>query len=137
MGFVTASIPDDWPANNIECQLENIMNQIDNFIEDPSYKNKEILVALTTNYDLNQASYLGLFRTTEYEIACINSLYYKASMISCTGLKAFLYDLIGKKARMQKIVLWMPDIDISYNDQAFSGLAESLKLYYLAYSRLL
>lgn len=135
MGFVTASIPDDWPANNIECQLENIMNQIDNFIEDPSYKNKEILVALTTNYDLNQTSYLGLFRTTEYEIACINSLYYKASMISCTGLKAFLYDLIGKKARMQKIVLWMPDIDISYNDQAFSGLAESLKLYYLAYSR--
>ncbi len=32
--------PENWPANAIECQLENISEQIDIFKKDPSYKNK-------------------------------------------------------------------------------------------------
>lgn len=33
--------PSDWPANAIECGLENIYNQVERFMEEPNYKNKE------------------------------------------------------------------------------------------------
>ena len=36
--------PEGWPANAIECQLENIQMQLDEFMKNPSYKNKEVLV---------------------------------------------------------------------------------------------
>ncbi len=60
--------PDNWPANAKECELENLYSALIRFIEDPSYKNKEILVALADNYDLNQKSLLGLYRNSEYEV---------------------------------------------------------------------
>ena len=72
-------IPKDWPANAIECQLENIMLQLDNFNKKPNYKNREVLISLVTDYDLNQRPALGLFRTTKYEIGCINAIFMEAN----------------------------------------------------------
>ena len=73
--------PEKWPANAIECQLENILVQLDEFKKDPSYKNKEVLVSLVSDYDLNQRSMLGLFRTTDYEVARINTLFAEAHFL--------------------------------------------------------
>ena len=41
--------PENWPANAKECELENIYISLKKFIKDPSYKNKEVLVALADN----------------------------------------------------------------------------------------
>ena len=103
------SKPKDWPANAIECQLENIQNQMDEFKRNPNYKNKEVLVSLVTDYDLNQRSALGLLRTTKYEVAIINSLFFDASIIQLNALKVYLYELITQKTQMQKIILCIPD----------------------------
>ena len=98
--------PENWPANAIECQFENISEQIDKFKKDPSYKNKEVLVSLVTDYDLNQRSMLGLFRTTDYEVACINTLFLEANFLQLNALKTYLYELIGYKTRMQKMMFF-------------------------------
>ena len=127
--------PEGWPANAIECQLENIQMQLDEFIRNPSYKNKEVLVSLVSDYDLNQRSMLGLFRTTDYEVACINALFMGAHFIQLNSLKTYLYELIGHKTRMQKIVSWFPEGAETLDVKPFEGLFPSLKLYYFTYQK--
>lgn len=125
--------PKDWPINETELQLENIRNQIDEFIDNPSYKNREVLVSLVTHYDLNQMSGLGLFRTTEYEVAVINSLYFDASFIGFNSLKVFLYELISNKTRMQKMISWFPELKEDTGIKEFDGLFPQLRLHYITY----
>lgn len=127
--------PENWPANAIECQLENIQNQMDKFKKNPNYKNKEILVSLVTDYDLNQRSGLGLFRTTEYEVAIINALFLEASMIQLNALKVYLYELVTYKTRMQKIISWFPDVKQELDIKEFNGLFPQLKLHYFTYQK--
>lgn len=55
------------------------MLQLDNFNKKPNYKNREVLISLVTDYDLNQRPALGLFRTTKYEIGCINAIFMEAN----------------------------------------------------------
>lgn len=127
--------PEDWPANNIECQLENIYIQIERFEEDPSYYNKEILVSLVSNHDLNQQSSTGLHRTTDYEVSMINSIFLKASFMNMNVVKTFIYELVGEKTRMQKMASWFQEANIPLEIKEFVGLMPQLKLYYIAYQR--
>jgi len=127
--------PKDWPANAIECQLENISTQFDRFKADPSYKNKEVLVSLVSDYDLNQRSMLGLFRTTEYEVACINSLFVESYIHQFNTLRTYLYELVGNKTRMQKIASWFPEGNTALEIKEFEGLFPQLKLYYYTYQQ--
>ena len=128
-----AKKPKDWPANAIECQLDNIHIQIERFKKEPNYKNKEVLISLISDYDLNQRSMIGLLRTTEYEVACINSLYVDAHIHQINGLKTYLYELVGNKARMQKVASWFPEGSTSLEIEEFQGLFPQLKLYYYSY----
>ena len=125
--------PERWPANAIECHLDNICNQVNKFKQNPTYKNKEVLVSLVTAYDLNQTSMTGLIRTTDYEVACINSLYVDASIIQLNALKTYLYELVGYKTRIQKMVSWFPKIKETSEVEAFCGLLPQLRLYYVTY----
>lgn len=125
--------PADWPANDIELQLDTISKQVERFIADPSYKNREELVALVTFYDLNQKSTLGLFRTTDYEIAMINTLFIQSHLLHFNSLKAFLYELIGIKTRMQKMVSFFPAVDSPCFIPGLEQLEPALKLYSMAY----
>lgn len=127
--------PDDWPANEIEWALERIQIQLDRFKEKPSYKNKEVLIALVSDYDLNQRSACGLLRTTDYEVACINSLYIGASILQIYALKTYLYELIEWKTRMQKIASWFPECNIDIHIEAFEYLIPQLKLCYFVYQK--
>ena len=124
--------PENWPANAKECELENIYISLKKFIKDPSYKNKEVLVALADNYDLNQKSLLGLYRYSEYEVTMINFLFIHATAMNCNVLKAYLYEHVGLLGRLQKNVAYMglgDKLEINY----FEKLLPSLKLYYICY----
>jgi len=127
--------PEGWPANAIECQLENIKIQVDKFRKDPSYKNKEVIVALVSDYDLNQRSMQGLVRTTNYEVASINTLFFEAHLLQFGSLKSYLYELVGQKTRMQKMISWFPEVETPLNIEAFKGLFPPLKLYYYSYQK--
>lgn len=125
--------PEDWPSNAIECRLENIYTQVEKFKEDPSYQNKEVLISLVSDHDLNQRSSIGLHRTTDYEVSLINSLFLNALIFNINALKAYLYEVVGQKTRMQKIVSWFPDVNQSLEIREFLGLMPQLKLYHIAY----
>ena len=100
--------PENWPANAKECELENIYISLKKFIKDPSYKNKEVLVALADNYDLNQESLLGLYRYSEYEVTMINFLFIHATAMNCNVLKAYLYEHVGLLGRLLIVVIRTP-----------------------------
>lgn len=127
--------PQGWPANAIECQLENIQKQLKEFRKNPSYKNKEVLVALVSDYDLNQRSMTGLFRTTNYEVASINALFIEGHLLQFNALKTYLYELVGQKTRMQKIASWFPEGNTTLEIEPFEGLFPPLKLYYYSYQK--
>jgi hypothetical protein len=125
--------PEKWPANAIEFQLDNINEQIKKFKKNPSYKNKEVLVSLVSNYDLNQSSMRGLYRTTSYEVCLINSLFLEASFLQINVVKTYIYELIGKKTKMQKMLSWVPEVNETMEIKEFSGLLPQLKIYYWIY----
>lgn len=127
--------PDKWPANAIECQLDNIQKQMEMFKKNPNYKNKEVLISLVNDYDLNQRSAIGLFRTTEYEVAIINSLFVESYLLQFNSLKVYLYELVSLKTRMQKILSWFPEASRDIEVKEFLGLFPQLKLHYLAYQK--
>lgn len=125
--------PNDWPANAIEAQLENIYNQLEKFKENPNYFNKEVLISLTTYYDLNQRSSLGLLRTSDYEVSIINSLYLHACMFNMHSLKTYIYELIGEKTVSHKLFSHINKNTSTQMIDAFVNLVPHLKLYHLTY----
>lgn len=126
--------PEDWPVNETEVQLDNISNQMEKFIENPTNRNREVLISLVSKYDLNQSNMRGLFRTTKYEIALINTLFIQGMMTNCRSLITYLYDLVGRKTRLQKMTAYMAEVtDISIEVKYFDGLIGGLNFYYITY----
>jgi len=115
----TVDKPTEWPANAREARLSNILDTVKRFIEKPNYKNKEILISLVSQVDLNEGNHLGLHRVTEYEVAIINELYELAMYMMFYDLKVFLYQQIAYTSQQQKM---------AYQITRGSGIIESLEI---------
>lgn len=76
MNMETVSKPSDWPQNNRERNLENIYSSFQVFLNEPNYKNKELLFALLNVTDINSINEMGIVHICDYEIALINELYF-------------------------------------------------------------
>ena len=124
--------PENWPANAPECSLQNILDAIENFMDNPSYKTKEVLTSLVSTYDLNQKSHLGLFRITEYEVYCINTIYFYAGVIQLHTAKTYLYEFLGERAQLLNMISRM-HADVKVNDEPYLHLFPNLLLYYQIY----
>lgn len=129
--------PDDWPQNQREANLSNILKATEDFYSSPSYKTKEIMASLINQTDLNELNELGLFRITSYEVAILNQLYFLATVINFDSLKVYLFGHIARFARMHKSIYNMrnhigQDVDFYINE--FFYLMPSLKLFYLCYA---
>ncbi len=40
---------------------------------------------------------------------CVNAIFMEAHLYMINSLKTYLYELVGMKTRMQKIVSWFPE----------------------------
>jgi len=137
-------IPSDWPANAREARISNILNAMENFREFPTYENKEILVSLVSQVDLNEKSNLGLFRVTEYEIFILNKLYLAASAMHFYELKIFLYGLIADTALNKKMICYIVNENKEYEKfddkykkleiEEYRFLYPPLRLFYQIYA---
>lgn len=125
--------PENWPANNIECLLENVYLSLFEFLGNPNYKNKEILVSLISNYDLNQRSHLGLVRTTDYEVSIMNSIFIQALFMNLQSLKSFVYEIISEKTRMQLMIGRIDGSTAKQEIDEYVNLMPQLKLYHIVY----
>lgn len=131
--------PKDWPINNREAKLEYVYRAVEQFRDVPNYKNREVLLAILNEHDLNQRSYEGESRVTEYEVEMINLLYAMGTAYNINSLKTFLYEIIGDTTRLQKMNSWVDEmlgiesgIDIPAYDHI---LILPLKLYHYAYQK--
>jgi len=132
--------PKDWPANEHEIRLEGLREWVEKFRDNPSHKNREILLALTNDHDLNQTVGLGLVRVSYYEVCVINELYMKGKMFHLPSLISFLYDIIAQITRIYKIRSCLPfynneNIDTFRIEQYEKGLDYPMKLYHLVYQK--
>ncbi|HIH36187.1 MAG TPA: hypothetical protein HA255_07030 [Methanosphaera sp.] len=124
--------PDDWPASYKEETLEEIWTSIEKFEKDPNANTKELILALTANYDLNQASHAGLFRISDYEVGVTNSLFFYSLYYNIPSIKFFIYDIIEYNARIRKFsTRFLSEAELYIEN--YKGLYPSLKLFYLIY----
>lgn len=142
MSFDSQERPADWPQNGREFRLDCIWEKLDDFEKHPSYKTREILLALVNDNDVNQFLSYGLMRFTSYEVELINLIYVRAAQMQINSVKVFLYDLVTEATRLQKISSWSYQITGEENsEEAYriipyeEGLLLPLKLYHFAYQK--
>ena len=133
------SKPKDWPVNDREIKLETVFKAVEKFRDEPSYKTREVMLALINEHDLNQRSYRGMIRITQYEVEMINLLYMMGAAYNINSLKTFLYEIVADTTRMQKMNSWMSQIthdDIGINIPEYDEiLLLPLKLYHYSYQQ--
>lgn len=133
--------PNDWPRNGREAKLELIAEKIREFELNPSYRSRELLLAIVCDNDANQYSSFGEMRVTEFEAELINIIYFKAERLQINSIKVYLYDLITEATRLQKIMSWCnpvlgEEIEDSYRIKPYEDiLFPQMKLYHYAYQK--
>lgn len=126
--------PTDWPQNQREARLSNVLYAVEKFQDEPTYANKEILLSLITEIDPNQHDDFGMTRLTGYEVALINQLYFYATTMYLGGLKLFLYKEITETTRFFNMSSMFPVKPKNIDDiKNYAGLILPLKLYHIAY----
>ena len=101
--------PTDWPMNDNEAELETIMEYLEKFHTNPSFEIKEILISLCNVSTLNQHSSLGMARrkTSEYEIALLNTIYIYGGIFTFPSVKFFVLDYIYRTVRGRMTMIGM------------------------------
>lgn len=128
--------PEEWPKNRREWKLDVLCEKMKVFEDNPTYKNREVLIALVSEHDLNETSGIGLVRITEYEVALINYLYEVSTTYQINSVKTYLYDLISEATYLHK---FKSDLSKNHSEEqfveAYRGLELPLKLYYFGYHK--
>lgn len=132
--------PEGWPKNRREWKLDVLCERMEEFKNNPTHKNREILIALASEHDMNETSGYRLVRITEYEVGLINYLYLVSTAYQINSVKVYLYDLISEATYIHKWMVNMnPVLGKDGNEdqfvEAYNGLDLPLKLYYLAYQK--
>ena len=125
--------PKDWPATYSEARLSEVFNYIKIFKDNPTFENKEVLLSLVNQTDLNEGDTRGIHRITEYEVTLINSIYLESLLLQAHDIKIYLYRHISKKIFTNK---WA---SISLNKEnyginnEYQNLIMQLKIFALTY----
>lgn len=133
--------PKDWPVNVREAKLELIWDKIKEFEINPTYRTREILLAVVCDNDANQHSSIGTLRTTEFEVQLMNLIFVKSERLQIKSIKVYLYSLITETTRLQKISSWMDPIIGKENSEGFKIksyeeiLLTPMRLYHFAYQK--
>jgi hypothetical protein len=128
--------PSDWPQNNREALLTNILDSIERFIKEPTFQNKEIMLSLVTINDLNEGDSSGVYRFTEYEVGVINTIYFYAMRIQCHQIIIRLYELLMEIVITQKCVSMClgGTFEETFGNNNSSKLFLPLRIFYSAYA---
>ena len=131
--------PKDWPINERERFLDEVVCLLRAYIAHPSYKTKDALVDLSCNYDYQQKPMLGMCRVTDYEVMHINSIYMEASHYFFEFLKSRLYEIVADVALTEKNIQMGWAMLSSQGPrrfepiEAYKRLVRPLRLFYFGY----
>ncbi len=126
--------PANWPCNMHEYQIEVINKYLDIYIKNPSIENKEILVSLINQDELNENDTRGEFRICNYEFYLLSKIYVNGSLLMFNGIKVFAYRHLIDIIIQRHIVEMFPKDDISKAiiDEP-NMLLPSLNIFYTVY----
>lgn len=126
--------PINWPCNNHEYQVEIVNKYLDIYIKDPSLENKEILVSLVNQDELNEKDTTGEFRICQYEYYLLSKIYSKASLLMFNGIKVFVYRHIIDIIILRHIIEMFPnDVTTNVKLEEPEFLLPSLHIFYSIY----
>ena len=131
--------PKDWPVNDRERFLDEVIRSLGAYITHPSYEAKDALVNLACNYDYHQKPMLGMCRVTDYEVMLVNSIYQQAHHYFLGFLTSRLYEIIADVALMEKLIQmgWsmLPGQEPRRFEpiKAYMRLVKPLQLFYFGY----
>ena len=131
----TIKEPEDWPQNEREARLSNVLNAVEKFIEDPSYRNKEVMISLITISDVNEYTARGLLRVSDYEVAILNQLYVYATFMCFNSLKLFVYNEIAYTIQNINVICKIPEHEMKVDDyfQNYFYMDTTLKIFMYAF----
>lgn len=126
--------PEEWPQNEREARLSNVLYAVEKFIKDPTYTNKELMISLITISDINEYSAKGLLRVSDYEVAVLNQLYLYATLMCCYSLKLFVYNEIAYTVQNINMVCKMSFGEKKVEDyfESYAYMDTTLKIFMLA-----
>ena len=131
--------PHDWPINDRERFLDEVVRLLRSFIAHPSYKTKDALVNLACNYDYCQKPKLGMHRVTDYEVMLVNSIYQQARHYFLDFLKSRLYEIVADVSLTEKNVQMGWAMRSAQEPrrfepiEAYKRLERPLRLFYFGY----
>jgi hypothetical protein len=113
---------------------------MEKFRVNPTHKNREILIALASEHDMNETSGYGVVRITKYEVGLINYLYLVSTTYQINSVKVYLYDLISETTYIHK---WMVNLKTVLGKggnekqfvETYNGSNLPLKPYHLTYQK--
>ena len=124
--------PENWPYNDKEVAIQRVYDALTNFIENPNYETKEIIMSLCIQNDINEFSSKGWFRNTEYEISMYNEIYFLATVTCMHSVKIFLYRCLYEMVVSNKMINMMTGEENNYLEIA-NNLCLPLRLFYFSY----
>lgn len=131
--------PKDWPVNDREVLLENIYNALERYGDNPSFRTKEVVVSLAVSNDLNQRSYRGMLRISEFEVQLMNIIYTMSTIYQLNAVKNCLYEVIADTARVNQMMSWWSKQEGENEDIFVKEYSEWLlfpmKLFYFSYQK--
>lgn len=131
--------PNDWPLNGRETSLSMVMNSFEKFIKKPNYINKENLLNLLNQDDLNESDDRGVCRTTDYELGLINTIYEWSVETVCIDGILYIYRLLIRACVTNKFKFMMLSKRSDFNEFIISEpymkyLHNELKFFYYIYA---
>lgn len=133
---INVTEPKDWPQNNREASLSNVCNYMKIFFENPSFSNKELVLALVTQDELNQSNDIGIMRVTDYEVALMNSIFSMAAATNFLEVKNYLYRMLTRVISQKKFFIFALNktFEETFFKDSYMKLIPNLKFFYIIYA---
>lgn len=126
--------PKDWPANNHEAKIASVYEYIEKYCNEPTIANKEILISLINQDELNEIDSRGMVRFSKYEYYLLSKIYLKAQMLMFNGIKVFVYrHIIDNIIQHHSISMICDENGIEIDKEPIKELIRPLDLFYVCY----
>jgi len=98
-----------------------------------------VVVSLSINNDLNQRSYFGKYRVSEFEAQLINIIYTMSTIYQLNAVKNCMYEIIADTERLNKMMSWCSEA-VREKESIFvkkygEWLLPPMRLFYFAYQK--
>lgn len=128
--------PDDWGIAPREKLLDIAISLLKAYIESPTLENRENFIKFLCRDKIDSISFAGNIRFCDYELQCLNIIYFGSNLIFSQTGKFFVYAYLRhfyiEKKQIDMLRDFIPEIDINLEND-FKILQGPIKLFAYCY----